>query len=157
MGIIQLCPGDKYAHICLLSWEWRAREQTGAGEETGVESEYTSPQPLKCCLWPLPLIGGRRDVEDRQGQVPEHDRPGLSEKLARVRAKFFSRVGLFVTPRTVTHQALLSMGFSRQEYWTGLPCPPPGDLPHPGVRHASLVSPELAIEFFIIWESLKEA
>lgn len=40
-------------------------EQAGAGEETGVESEYTSLQPLKCCLWPLPLIGGRRDVEER--------------------------------------------------------------------------------------------
>ena len=92
-----------------------------------------------------------------QGRVPKYDRPGLSKRLARVRAKFFSRVRLFVTPRSVTHQAPPSTGSSRQEYWTGLPCPPPGDLPHPGVRHASLVSPELASEFFIIWESLKEA
>ena len=40
----------------------------------------------------------------------------------------------FVTPWTVAHQAPLSVGFSRQEYWSGLPCPPPGDLPHPGMN-----------------------
>ena len=40
----------------------------------------------------------------------------------------------FATPRTVAHQAPLSMGFSRQEYWSGLPCPPPGDLPDPGIK-----------------------
>ena len=39
--------------------------------------------------------------------------------------------------RTVAPQAPLSMGFSRQEYWSGLPFPPPGDLPHPGVQSAS--------------------
>ena len=41
-------------------------------------------------------------------------------------------------------QAPLSMGFSRQEYWSGLPCPPPGDHPHPGIRPVFLMSPELA-------------
>ena len=54
-----------------------------------------------------------------EGQMLEHDRPGLSKKGACVRAKFFSRVRLFVTPRTV---APPSTGFSRQEYWTGLSC-----------------------------------
>ena len=39
-----------------------------------------------------------------------------------------------MTPWTVAHQAPLSMGFSRQEYWSGLPCPPPGDLPNPGIE-----------------------
>jgi len=39
-----------------------------------------------------------------------------------------------VTPQTVALQAPLSMGFFRQEYWSGLPCPPPGDLPHPGTE-----------------------
>ena len=42
-----------------------------------------------------------------------------------------------VTPWTVAHQAPLSMGFSRQEYWSGLPCPPPGDLPHPRIEPKS--------------------
>ena len=46
--------------------------------------------------------------------------------------------------RTPACQAPLSVGFSRQEYWSGLPCPPPGDLPHPGIEPASLVSPILA-------------
>ena len=41
------------------------------------------------------------------------------------------------TPWTVVHQSALSMGFSRQEYWSGLPCPPPGDLPNPGSKPAS--------------------
>ena len=42
-----------------------------------------------------------------------------------------------VTPWTVARQALLSMGFSKQEYWSGLPCPPPRDLPNPGIESSS--------------------
>ena len=60
----------------------------------------------------------------------------------------FSRVWLFATPWTVAHQAPLSMGFSRQEYWTGLPFPPPGDLPNPEIESVSLKSPALAGRFF---------
>ena len=53
----------------------------------------------------------------------------------------FRRVQLFVTLWAAAHQAPLSMGFSRQEYWSGLPCPPPGDLLDPGVELMSLMSP----------------
>ena len=60
----------------------------------------------------------------------------------------FSCVRLSVTPWTAAHQAPPSMGFSKQEYWGGLPCPPPGDLPDPGIESASLVSPALADGFF---------
>ena len=60
----------------------------------------------------------------------------------------FSRVRLFVTPWTVGCQAPLSMGFSRQEYWGGLPFPSPGDLPDPGIEPASLTSPALVGGFF---------
>ena len=49
---------------------------------------------------------------------------------------------------TVAHQAPLSMGFYRQEYWSGSPCPPPGDLPNPGIEPVSLMSPALAGGFF---------
>ena len=63
-------------------------------------------------------------------------------------AQSLSRVRLFVTPWTVAHQAPLSMGFSRQEYWGGLPLPPPGDLPDPGIESAPLASPALAEGFF---------
>ena len=50
-----------------------------------------------------------------------------------------SRVQLFATPRTVARQAPLSMGFSRQEYWSGLPVPSPEDLPDPGIEPRSPV------------------
>ena len=56
----------------------------------------------------------------------------------------FSHVRLFVTLWTVAHQAPLSMGLSWQEYQSGLPFPPPGDLPNPGIKSASLISPALA-------------
>ena len=59
-----------------------------------------------------------------------------------------SRVWLFVTPRTVGHQAPLSMGFSRQEYWSELPCPPPEDLPYPGIE--PIRSPVLPGRFFTL-------
>ena len=51
--------------------------------------------------------------------------------------KSFSHVRLFVTPWTVAYQAPPSMGFSRQEYWSGLPFPSPGDLPNPGIEPRS--------------------
>ena len=59
-----------------------------------------------------------------------------------------SRVQLFATQWTVAHQALLSMGFPRQEYWSGLPFPPPGDLPDPGIepRSPALWAESLASE-----------
>ena len=62
----------------------------------------------------------------------------------------FSHVQLFVILWTVAHQAPLSMGFSRQEYWSGLPGPPRGDLPDPGIEPASLTSLALAGRFFTI-------
>ena len=60
------------------------------------------------------------------------------------KVKVFSRVLLFVAPWTVAPLAPLSMGFSRQEHWHGLPFPSPGDLPDPGIEPASLSSPALA-------------
>ena len=60
----------------------------------------------------------------------------------------FSHFRLFVTPWSVARQASLSMGFSRQEYWSRLPCPPARDLPDPGIKPASLASPALAGRFF---------
>ena len=55
----------------------------------------------------------------------------------KVKVKSLSRVQLFATPWTVAYQAPLSMGFSRQEYWNGLPFPSPGDLPDPGIEPGS--------------------
>ena len=68
----------------------------------------------------------------------------------------FSHVWLFATLWTVARQASLSLGFSRQEYWSGLSCPPPENLPNPGVDHVSFVSPAVAGRFFTTnatWEA----
>ena len=67
----------------------------------------------------------------------------------------FSYVQLFETLWTISCQAPLSMRFSRQEYWSGVSCPPPGDLPDPGIKPTSLTSLALAGRFFTIsatWE-----
>ena len=60
-------------------------------------------------------------------------------------AQSLTRVRFFVTPWTVARQAPLSMRFPRQEHWSGLPFPPPGDLPHPGIEVTLLA---LAGRFF---------
>ena len=68
----------------------------------------------------------------------------------------FSHVQPFSPLWTIAHQAPLSMGFSRQEYQSGLSCPPPGDLPEPGIEPASLKSPALVGRFFTTsatWEA----
>ena len=68
----------------------------------------------------------------------------------------FSCVWLFAILQTVAHQAPLSIGFSSQEFWNGLPCPPPGDLPNPGPEPTSLMSSILAGRFFTTstnWEA----
>ena len=68
----------------------------------------------------------------------------------------FCRVRLFANLWPVTRQAPLSLGFSRQAYWSGLPCPPPGNLPDLGIKPTSLTSPALEGEFFTTgatWEA----
>ena len=62
---------------------------------------------------------------------------GMSGESEKVKVTSLSRVRLFVTPWTVAHQAPPSMEFSRQEYWSGLPFPSPGDLPNPGIEPGS--------------------
>ena len=55
----------------------------------------------------------------------------------------------------VAHQAPLSMGYSRQEHWSALPCPPPGNLPNPGIEPRSFTSPALVGRFFTTGDSWK--
>ena len=67
-----------------------------------------------------------------------------------------SRVGFFATPRTVARQALLFVEFCSQECWSGLPCPPPGDLSNPGTETVFLTPPTLAGSIFTTstnWEA----
>ena len=68
-------------------------------------------------------------------------------------------VQLFSTPWTVAHEAPLSMGFPRQEYWSGLPFPIRGDFPNPGMKLRFLAFPALAARFFTTsttWEAPQE-
>ena len=71
----------------------------------------------------------------------------------------FSHVRLLATLWTAACQDPLSMGFSRKEYWSGLPCPPPGDLPHSGIEHASPTSPALQGDSLLLtlWGSPQRA
>ena len=63
-------------------------------------------------------------------------------------AQLLSRIWLFGAPWSLVHQAPVSMGFSRQKFWSGSPSPPQGDLPQPGIEPSSPASPALAGRFF---------
>ena len=69
-------------------------------------------------------------------------------------AQMLSSVQFFTTPRTIACQVPLSMGFSKQEYWRGLPQTSPGDLPEPGLEPVPLTSSALAGRFFTISAAL---
>ena len=73
-------------------------------------------------------------------QTAYNKRPRIWQSCmcAQVCAQSSSRVWLFAIPWMIANQAPLSMGFSRQEYWSGLLFPPPGDLPNPGIKPSSL-------------------
>ena len=80
----------------------------------------------------------------------------LNAECAPCVPSLFSRVRVCAILWTVGHWASLSMGFSRQEYWSGLPCLPPEDFPDPGIEATSLMSSALAGRFFITsttWEA----
>ena len=72
--------------------------------------------------------------------------PGRPYK-GKVKVKGLDHVLLFATPWSVAHQAPLSMKFSRQEYWSGLPCPPPGDVPNRGIEPRSPTSQADSLPF----------
>ena len=103
-----------------------------------------------CCLWIFgwwPFWHGV-PLHYSCWEIPWQEEPGgLQSRGSRdlymtqwlcVCSSCFSHVQFFVTPWTVAHQAPLSVGFSRQEYWSGLPFPPPGDLPDSGIEPESL-------------------
>ena len=94
---------------------------------------------LWCCTWAFSSCGAQ--VQFFHGIW---NLPGVCACVC----CFFSRVQFCVTPWTVACQAHLFMGFSRHEYWSEFPCPPPEDLPDPGIKPASLMSPALAGRFF---------
>ena len=106
-------------------------------------------------LCPSPLVSMKASVNDYNNswmpvwarpcdellQVIPLKCPSLSLRYCACMLSRFSHVQLFATPWTVACQAPLSMGFSRQENWIGLPCPPPGDLPDPVIEPTSPAAP----------------
>ena len=85
-------------------------------------------------------------LEEKLDKSSQHIKKQRHYFADKVKVKLISRVQFFVTPWTVAHQAPLSVGFSRQEYWSGLPFPSPGDLPDPGIE---LGSPALQADFTV--------
>ena len=126
------------------------------------------------CLWPGPgrgwgcgsWIWGSQGPRRSENNIPLKSGRGdgiLLERYLQSRRTshtcMLSRSRLFATTWTVSRQAPLSMGFSRQEYCSGLPCPPPGDLPDSGIEPTSLISPALAgrsLPLVPPWEALKD-
>ena len=97
--------------------------------------EYWRGQPF-----PSPGDLPSQGIESRSPALQADSLPAESPgkpKSESVKVKLLSRVRLFVTPWAVACQAPLSMGFSRKEYWSGLPFPSPGDLPGPGIEPGS--------------------
>ena len=110
---------------------------------------------LICCEWYLDVLKILLSAQDswarpRVSQAPRwssHDHQDSLLTLlfyTMLLCCTLSHVRLFATPWTVAHQVRLSIGFFKQEYWSGLPCPPPGGLPDPKMEHASLMSSALA-------------
>ena len=121
------------------------------------------PLPLRLCYLPRPNPNTDKKHEDKELHTPSLRQPWLPSlspsiyMFCECMLSHFSHVQLFATLCTAAHQVPLSTGFSSQEYWSGLPFPPPEDLSNPGIEPVSLMSPALASGFFTtsaIWEAL---
>ena len=95
-----------------------------------------APQKEKPLQWEAHMLQLKRSPKMPQPEKSPNKKIKLNIKNMKV--KSFSRVRLFATPWTVAYQAPLSMGFSRQEYWSGVPLPSPGELPNPGTNSPAL-------------------
>ena len=130
-------------HRLMIPGGRRGDQIVPAGSQRGLLGAKTLDRHPR--LWP----------SQSSGSLP----PATRRNHLRVCVQLLTCVQLCVTPRTAARQAPLSMGFSRQEYWSGLPCPPPGDPPNPETEPVPLKSPALASGFFTTsapWEALHE-
>ena len=141
--------GDQTCVSCLLHWQTGSLPPAPPGKRplgisnSGNQVDWWWPFPkyhlgvlLQKCfpdtlrhrtLWP--------SIFSNASRLPE--KLGLVKPVKDKIVQLLSSVRLFVTPQTVTRQVSLSMGFSRQEHWSGLPCPSPEDLPYPGIEPGS--------------------
>ena len=143
------------AVITDLFWRQAQGADLGGQGRSGTDFPTGAPQVHDFDLVGVELMrhggGGWCRMNPDSGRPKEvAPSPPPSRKLKAVS-------NIFATPWTVALQAPLSTGFPKQEYWSGLPYPPPGDLPDPGIEPASLTSPALAGGFFTTsapWETL---
>ena len=119
-------------HICTCKHFLQGAFQTGNCWVVRYERCYTE-LTLSTCL------------SERSCQCHSHHRR-INVPASSCVPSCFSHAQLFATLCTVARQVPLSVGFSRQEYWSGLPCPPPGDLPDSGVDPTSPVAPALLVD-----------
>ena len=131
----------------IVSWSGKqfgsVKSTEGSGiSQTGsvLETKSGSYGPWACTKLKLHFLYNRDD----NSYLREFQKMKASNNVP----SCLSHVWLFETPWTAACQAPLSLGFSRQEYWGVFPGPPPGDLPHPGIKPESLMSPALADGFF---------
>ena len=119
-------------------------------------SAGSDAEPFHCICLQAPIISGFSVLTCQQRQELSLKKLCIFFPSRACVLSGFSRVRLFVTLQTAARKAPLSMGFSRKEYWSGLPFPPPKDLPNPRIKPSSLVSPVLAGRFFTpsaAWEA----
>ena len=154
-------------HLFLLYWLRQSLWLYGSQQTVENSERVGMPDHLICLLRNL-YAGQEATVRSGHGTTDWFQirkgvhqgyilSPCLFNFCAECMLSHFSRVQLFETLWTVVWQAPLSMAFSRQEYYLGLPCPPPGDLPNPGIEPMSLSFPALAGGFLTTraaWEAL---
>ena len=142
-----MCVQSPFSHVRLFATLWTVARQAPLSMGFSRQ-EYWSGLPH-----PPPWVHNKLpQVWEMASRKWEQIDPGTEDCVL----SHFSRVQLFVTLWTVAHQAPLSMGFSRQEYWSENSFPSPGDLPHPGIEPASFTSPALSGGFFttrVSWEA----
>ena len=144
------------SHVQLFATPWTATSQDLLS--VGFpRQEYWRGLPIPS-PGDLPNPGMEPTSPALEGRFFTTELPGKS-KIRTTKAQCvlscFSRIRLFANPQTVACQASLSMGFSRQEYWSGLPFPPAGDLSNQGIKPGPLTSPALAGRYFITSTSCK--
>ena len=120
--------------IFLVGLCWACLEADEVTSQQSFPSCESEDIPGDLAQWELSFPFWAECVKPQQS-------PSNECALRKAKYQSLSCLWLFATPWTIANQASLSMGFPRQESWTGLPCPPPGDLPDPGIKPTSLVSP----------------
>ena len=152
-------PGRGMAtHSSILAWRIPGTEEPGVPQSWDhkeldttewLSTAQHTESPPSLAMHPEHLSPHSKESQHRGNLSPQ-------TSICACMLNCLSRVRLCATLRTVAYQTPLSMGFSRKEYWSGLPCPPPGDLPSTLTEPSSLRSPALAGRFFTsraTWEA----